>query len=141
MAQVGCILYSPTLFLTLSAFLAILWHGTAHGWLYSPTLFLTLSTSCRHRSDRSPWLVEYIFSYLTLSTQLFSSTIPTTIHLEVVSVTSSDLLQKPSSTSPTVARGDSWAIPVDNDILTPEPGRKLPEMEDTSSESKLMLHM
>ena len=51
MAQVmvGCSLYSPTLFLTLSASLASIWQHdatTAHGWLCSFNLFLTLSSSC-----------------------------------------------------------------------------------------------
>ena len=66
--------------------------------------------------------------------------IPTTlIQYEIVYATSLDLhLPTMSGTDLTMARGDSWVIPVDNDMLTPEPVVKLTVEETQFSGSKLM---
>lgn len=65
----------------------------------------------------------------------------TRIRLETVSVDSLDLhLPTVSDTGLTVIRGDSWAILVDNDILTPEPVKKSIGKADLCTESKLMTH-
>ena len=64
------------------------------------------------------------------------------LHLEINYVTFLDLLQRRAyGTSLTVARGDSWVIHADNDMLTLEPVKRLTDKEGRSTESELMPHM
>lgn len=64
------------------------------------------------------------------------------IHLKLVSVDFLGLHLPPVTGSGLIiTRGDSWVIPVDKDILTPEPAEKSTDKEDQFSESKLMSHI
>lgn len=91
------------------------------------------------------WLVVYIFLPYSQNSVLLSShmAIPIIhIQLELVSVNSLVLhLPTVFDTRETVARGDSWVILVDSDILTLVPVEKSIDKADQFTESKLMTHM